>query len=136
MKDRKLKKGIWIRAAVASFIGANTAVTMIFKSYSLALAGLAAGVLFLVLVGPRTRIALDERAESVLEKAARMTYAIFAPTIALGSFLLVVLAKMNDSLYLESLGMVLFYLTLFLIVLYAISARYYNRKFGGGDDKE
>jgi len=136
MKNPSPKKGIWIRVAIASFIGANTAVAMIFRVYALALSGLAIGILFLILVGRRNRILMDERAAMIQEKAARMTYAVFAPTIALGSFVMIVMGRANDSPYLESLGTVLFYLMLFLIILYGIFCRYYNRKLGGGDDEE
>lgn len=136
MRDEKAKKGIWIRGGIAGFIGANTAVSLIFRSYGLAAAGLAAGVLFLILAGRRNRILIDERAASIQEKAARMTYSVFAPTIAFGSFVMIVAGRAADIFYLESLGMVFFFLTLFLIVLYGISCRYYDRKFGGGDGKE
>lgn len=72
-----------------------------------------------------------------------MTYAIFAPTLGLGAFILLIPSqgwisafRNGDFEYLESLGMILAYLTLFQIVLYALSYHFYNRKFGGGSNEE
>jgi hypothetical protein len=89
------------------------------------------------------KVKADEREVAVREKAAQLTYAIFAPTIGIGSFLLLLPSKSGLSIftkgefaYLESLGMIFAYLTLFLIAIYAISFYYLNRKYGGGSDEE
>jgi len=42
----------------------------------------------------------------------------------------------GEFVYLESLGMILAYLTLFLIALYAIAYHGFNRKLGGGGDEK
>ena len=64
-----------------------------------------------------------------------MLYSIFTPTIGLGALVLLLLAR-NELYYLEFLGVVLAYLTLFLIVLYAISYYFFNKKYGAEDDEE
>jgi uncharacterized membrane protein len=100
----------------------------------LAGAGVLTGMLMMVIVRSKTDIQIDEREKTIREKSAQMAYAIFAPTIGLGSFFLILLAK--DELYfLEAIGIVLAYLALFLIALYSISHFFYSRKFGS-DGKE
>ena len=104
--------------------------------------GEAGGMLFLILVRSKTKITIDEREKTIREKAANITYAIFAPTIGIGTFLLLIPSRSGlavfskgEFIYLESLGMIFAYLTLFLISLYAISYYFYNRKFGGANEK-
>jgi uncharacterized membrane protein len=137
------KHYIQIRAAVTVFVSAIVSLSVVRDSYLLSAAGVITGMIFMVLVRWKAKIRTDEREKTVQEKAARMTYSIFASTLGIGAFLLLlpsrggiaVFAK-GDFLYLESLGTVLAYLALFLIALYAISFHFYNRKYGGGKDEE
>jgi len=130
------------RVVVVFFIGAIVALAVAENSYLLATAGILIGMLFLILVKSKAKIFVDEREATVREKAAQLTYAIFAPTIGIGAFLMLfpshsgldVFAK-GEFAYLESLGMVFAYLALFLIALYAISYFFLNRKYGGGSDE-
>ena len=132
-----------IRTAIILFTGLLMMVSVILDSYFLAASSVFTGMLFLILVRSKTKIRVDERERTIREKAAQLTYAIFAPTIGIGAFLLMipyqklspVFAK-GEFVYLESLGMVLAYLTLFLIAVYAISYYFLNRKYGGGGDEE
>ncbi len=91
---------------------------------------------FMGIVRAKAGIKTDEREEAVREKAAQATYAIFAPTIGLGSFFLMMLAQKKEFYFIETLGMVFAYLTLFMLVLYAISYHFFNRKYGGSGDEE
>lgn len=98
---------------------------------------------FMILVRSRAKIKTDEREVTIQEKAAKMTYAIFAPTLGITAFLLLLPSKGGISifskgewLYIESLGMVFAYLTLFLIAIYAISYHFFNKKYGGGGNEE
>lgn len=131
-----------IRVAVAAFIGAIVSVSIINDSYLLAIAGVLTGMVFLVGVRAKAAVKVDEREKSVREKAAQLTYAIFAPTIGIGAFLMLIPSKSGFSVfskgeftYLESLGMVFAYLALFMIFLYAISYHFLNRKYGGGNEE-
>jgi len=136
------KKYRQVRAVVAIFVGAIVSIAATRDSYLLSAAGVLTGMIFLILVRSKARIIVDEREKTIREKAANMTYAIFAPTIGIGAFLLMipyrdispVFAK-GEFAYLESLGMVFAYLTLFLITIYAISYWFLNRKYGGGRDE-
>jgi uncharacterized membrane protein len=138
-----IKRYNQIRAAIGLFVGAIVSISVTQNSYLLAVIGVFTGMLFLILVRSKTKIVVDEREKTIREKAAQLTYAIFAPTIGIGAFLLIlpykdispVFAK-GEFTYLESLGMVLSYLTLFLIAIYAISYHYLHRKYGGSGDEE
>lgn len=138
MDIKKYKK---IRVVIALFVGALVSVSVNIHSYVLAIVAVLTGMLFMILVRAKTKMVKDEREVSIREKAANLTYAIFTPVLGLGSFLLLfpsnsglsVFSK-GDFVFLESLGMVFAYLTLFLIALYSISYFYLNRKFGGGND--
>ena len=83
----------------------------------------------------RAKITVDERNRRSGEKAASATYGIFAATIGISAVLLLLFSR-RGFLYLEAVGLVFAYLTLFLIALYAISYQFFNRKYGGGGDEE
>ena len=131
-----------VRAAVAVFIGMLVSFATVRQSMVLAGSAVVTGMLFLSAVRAKVRVVIDERERTIREKAANLTYAIFAPTIGIGAFLLMfpsysgleVFAK-GEFAYIESLGMILAYLTLFLISLYAISYHYLNQKYGGDHDE-
>lgn len=129
-----------LRVAVSLFVGAIIGFSVMRDSFIMATIGVMTGMLFLAAAHAKTNIRTDERERQVRMKAAQMTYAIFAPTIAIGAFLLLIPSKSGfsvfskgDFVYLESLGMVFAYLALFMIALYAISYHFINRQYGGSD---
>ena len=137
------KKYNQLRVAVTLFVSVIVAMAVTRGSYLLSVVGVLTGMVFMVLVRSKAKIKVDEREETVREKAAQMTYAIFAPTIAIGAFLLLIPSKSGLSVfskgefgYLESLGTILAYLALFLIAIYAISYHFLNKKYGGSGDEE
>ncbi len=139
--DRKKYKQL--RVIVTFFVGAIVALAVVRDSYLLAAAGVLTGMVFMALVRTKAKIRTDERESTIQEKAARMTYAIFAPTIGIAAFLLLLPSKggidvfsKGEWLFTESLGMVFAYLALFLIAIYAISYHFFNRKYGGGGNEE
>jgi len=139
--DRKKYKQL--RTIVILFVAGMVGLAIIRDSYLLATAGVLTGVVFMVLVRSTAKIRTDERELTIQEKAARMTYTIFAPTLGITSFLLLLPSKggfavfsKGEWLFTESLGMVFAYLTLFLIALYAISYHFFNRKYGGGGNEK
>jgi uncharacterized membrane protein len=123
------------RVAAFVFMAAVVAVSLLLNMWLLAAAGVLTGVLFLGLVRSRAKITVDEREQTIREKAASATYGIFAATIGISAVLLLLFAR-RGFLYLEAVGLVFAYLTLFLIALYAISYQFFNRKYGGGGDEE
>lgn len=131
------------RVIIIFFIGIVIAVSVVLNLYLLSLIGFFTGILFLSLVRSKTRITIDEREQTIREKSAQLAYAIFAPTLGIGAFLLLVPSNSGLSVfskgefaYLESLGTIFAYLTLFLIAIYAISYHFLNRKYGGGGNEE
>lgn len=132
-----------LRVAVAFFVGMIVSTAVARDSYLLATVGVVTGMLFMFLVRSRAKISTDERELTVQEKAARMTYAIFAPTIGFAAFLLLLPSKSGLSVFskgewvfTESLGMIFAYLTLFLIAIYALAYHFFNRKYGGSGDEK
>lgn len=130
-----------LRVAVILFVLAIVGLAVSRDSFVLATIGVLTGIVFMALARSTAKIRTDEREKTVQEKAARMAYAIFAPTIGLTSVLLLLPAKGGFSifskgewLFVEALGMVFAYLSLFLIAIYAISYHFFNKKLGGGSD--
>lgn len=141
MIDRKKYKQL--RIIVIFFVSALIGLAIIRDNYILAAAAILTGMVFMALARSQAKLRTDEREITIQEKAARMTYAIFAPTIGISAFLLLLPSKSGLSIfakgnfmYSEYLGMVFAYLTLFLIAIYAISYHFFNTKYGGKSDEE
>lgn len=131
------------RVIVALFVGTIVSIAVTLDSYLLAAIGVLTGMLFLGLVRSRAKIVVDEREKTIKEKAAQLTYAIFAPTIGIGAFLLLMpslsgvsVFSKGEFVYLESLGIIFAYLALFLIAIYSISYHFLNKRYGGGGNEE
>jgi uncharacterized membrane protein len=131
-----------LRVIVTLFVSAIVGLAVIRDSYLLATAGVLTGMVFIFLARSKAKVKTDEREITIQEKAARMTYVIFAPTIGIAAFLLLLPSKSGISafskgewLFIESLGMVFAYLTLFLIAVYAISYHFLNNKYGGSNEE-
>lgn len=135
------KKYQQLRIIVILFVITIVGLAVSRDSFFLAAIGVLTGMVFMGLARSTAEIRTDEREVKVQEKAARMAYAIFAPTIGLTAFLLLLPAKGGFSifsrgewLFVEAVGMIFAYLSLFLIAIYAISYYFLNKKYGGGAD--
>ena len=128
-----IKRYKLIRILVVMFIAVMVSAATTTGNYILAIIGLVIGIAFMRIVRAKSNILVDEREITLRQKAAHLTYAIFMPVIGLSSFLLLVFAR-GKYHYLESLGLVLAYLTLFIIGVYALSYLYLNKQHGGDDD--
>ena len=132
-----------IRVAVTFFVATVVGISVTNHSYLLTFAGVLTGMIFMLLVRVKANIKTDEREVAIQEKAARITYTIFTPTIGLSALLMLIPSQSGLSvfsrgefLFLESLGMVFAYLVLFMISLYALSYYVLNKKYSGGNDEE
>ncbi len=132
-----------LRVLVSFFVVMIVAVAVFRESYLLLTVGVITGISFMMLVRSKIGIKTDERELTVQEKAARLTYSIFAPTIGLTALLLLIPTKSGFSvfrngewLFVETTGMLLAYISLFLIIIYALSYHFFNRKFGGKTDEK
>lgn len=140
MKQKQYRQ---IRVAIIIFVAAMLAIALNLDSYLLAAMALITGIILSVAIKSRVKFKVDEREIAIREKVAQLTYAIFTPTIGIGAFLLLFPAKSGLSvfskgewLFVEALGLVLAYLTLFLIMLYAISYYFLGKKYGGNAKDE
>jgi hypothetical protein len=132
-----------LRIIIAGFICVIVALAIAGDDILLLAAGLITGVVFWLFLGSKRKAGFDERDVAIREKAAHLTYIIFAPTLGISALIMLfpshsgleVFANGNFT-FLESLGIVFACLTLFLIVLYALSTHFVNRQYGGGDDEE
>jgi uncharacterized membrane protein len=138
-----IKRYKQIRVAVAFFIAMVVSTSFVRNSFLLAILAVLTGMLFMLLVRSKTKLKIDEREKTIREKAAETTYAIFTPTIAIGAILMLIPSRGGISvfskgewLYIESLGMIFVYLTLFLITLYSLAYHFFNQKYGGGGSEE
>jgi len=68
----------------------------------------------------------DERVERVSEIAAKWTYVVFTSSMAVTSLLLIFINQRYA--FLESLGILFSYLTMFLLVLYTLFFHFFSRK--------
>ncbi len=139
--DRKKYKQL--RVLLTLFVSALVAVAVMRSSYLLASVGIVTGIFVTLILRSHVKVKTDERESVVQEKAARMAYGIFAPTMGVSALLLLLPTKSGlavfsrgEFAYIESFGIVFAYVTLFLITLYGISYHYYNKKYGGSSDEE
>jgi len=140
MNNKKYKK---VRIVAIIFIISLITVSIFLKLYLLTIFTIFTGILFLSLVHSNNKNLVDERELSIQEKAADFTYSIFTPTIGIGTFLLLIpsysglrVFSNGEFLFLESIGIIFAYLTLFLISLYSISYFFLAKKYGGKKDEE
>lgn len=138
-----IKRYRQFRVVIALFVGMLVAFALNTGNFILLIASVLAGMAFMTVVRLKTKINTDERDASVQEKAAKTTYAIFAPTIGITALLLLFPSHSGLSVfskgefeYIESLGMIFAYLALLQIAIYAISYHFFNRKYGGGGNEE
>lgn len=140
MNTKKYKQ---VRIIAIIFLTLLIIASLFLKIYLLTFFTILTGILFLSLVHSNNRNIIDERELSIQEKAADFTYSIFAPTLGIGTFILIIPSRSGSAifsngefLFLESLGTIFAYLTLFLISLYSISYFFLSKKFGGKQDEE
>jgi len=124
-----------LKFLVSAFLAALVFLALLRAQYALAMIAGVAGILFLRIVRSTGSLVVDEREQSVREKAAQLTYLIFAPTLGLSALGLLVLSH-DSNYFLESLGVIFAYLTLFQITLYTLSSFFIDRKLGGNGQEE
>jgi uncharacterized membrane protein len=100
-------------------------------------------ILFLSLVSSKNQKIFDEREVSLRQQATDFTFTIFLSTISLSTFLMLIpsysglpVFSRGEFLFLESLGVIFAYLTLFIIILYSVSYFFFSQKTGGKTDEE
>jgi len=116
--------GILVAIIVAGAVSIN--------NFYLAISGVLIGMLFLYLVRVKfSKVVVDERIVSVSGKASRMTYVIVTLLLAILSMFLIFSGKKNNDIAVESIGVILSYVTILNIAVYAVSFRFFNKMYGG-----
>lgn len=124
-----------LKILVTAFLAALVFLALLRTQYALAVIAFVAGSLFLTIVRSTGGLVVDEREQIVREKAAQLTYLIFTPTLGLSALGLLFLSH-DSNYFLESLGVIFAYLTLFQITLYTLSSFFIDRKLGGNGQEE
>ncbi|PIQ68391.1 MAG: hypothetical protein COV91_04320 [Candidatus Taylorbacteria bacterium CG11_big_fil_rev_8_21_14_0_20_46_11] len=88
-------------------------------------------MLFLFLVRKKYgKELVDERVISISGQASRMTYIISTLTLAILGLFLIFSGKGKNDIYTEALGTIFSYAAMFNIAVYAISFKFFNKKYG------
>lgn len=96
----------------------------------LALLAIPTGMLFLNVFKRNVKEVIeDERVTTISQMAARSTLITFIPALALTSLLFLILSKPED-IFLEAVAVILSYVTMLAIALYAIFYKIFSKKFG------
>lgn len=100
-------------------------------------------ILFISLISSKNQKIFDEREVGLRQQATDFTFTIFLSTISLSAFLMLIpsysglsVFSRGEFLFLESLGVIFAYLTLFIIILYSVSYFFFSQKTGGKTDEE
>ena len=119
-----------------AFVAAMVSIALTTGKTHLAIAGIATGVLILVLVKRRTKeVLVDERMDVISGRAARLTYVITTVFLAFLSLFLKFVGQRTSEIYLESLGTVLAYVVCLSVGVYSMSYKYLDRKYSGDCDE-
>lgn len=121
-----------IRLLIIILIAIIVATAVSINNFYLAVSGILIGLLFNILVRSKLRKKLvDERIVSLSGKAARMTYVISTLTLAILSLFLIFSGRQHQDTTTETIGIIFSYIAMLNIAIYAISFRYFNKKYGG-----
>lgn len=129
MNQRTFKK---VRIGVVMFVAFVVSMAASMDNIYLALFGVLIGMLFMFLVKQKVSDVLyDERTTAVAGKAARMTYAIVTPILALLSLILMIVGRRIGDAGLETAGTILSYAMLLNVAVYALFFKLYTHEHGG-----
>ena len=118
-----------IRLAVIAFIAIMVSVAVTINNLLLALAAVFTGIICLVLVRRKVKdIMIDERMIHAAGYAARVTYFISTVILGMSSVVFIIWGRQNNAFYLESLGMIFSYITLFNMLVYSVTYKILIRK--------
>ena len=100
----------------------------------LAIIAIFIGMLFLGFVRRRSKeVIVDERAEEVSGRAARLTHLIVTGFLGFLALLFLFAGYRSSEIYLISLGTVFCYIVCLSVAVYAMTFKYLDRKYSGKD---
>lgn len=113
-----------------AFVGAIVGVAVAQNNIILAIIGFIVGMIFLSVIKSKSRVTADERQIMLADKAARLTYIVFALTVGIGGTIISILFPDLT----QKIGFMFSSLALYLMALYSLSYFYLNNKYGGSPD--
>jgi len=123
-----------IKLLISVFVLVVMIVAVFSYNIFLAVVGVLSGMLAVRILRIKSKQEIvDERVEKIGDKAARASFLIFTSILAVVSVLLVVVKK--EHVYLQALGVLFSYMTSFMLVLYVLSYRYFEKEFGEDDEE-
>lgn len=135
-KYHQLKKGVLF------FLFITFCLSFLLKIYFLSVISLLTIILFVTLLHSKGRLS-DEREITVRRQATDFTFTILVSTLAISSFILLLplstgwsVFSQGEYLYVESIGTIFAYLSIFIIMLYSLVYFFFNRKSGGNDNEK
>ena len=133
MKSKTYQK---FRILIMSFVSVLIAIAIINHNTYLAFSAVVVGMIFLVSVKTRMKeVVEDERTVSVGNQAARWSFNILIGVLASLSIMFTSRSQPPETDYIESLGVILSYIVLFALAVYAMTFKYLNNRYGGRNDK-
>lgn len=131
----RLKTYQRLRVIAVIFIAITVSIAVSLNNTFLALVAVFTGMIFMFFIKSRVKdVMQDERVQVVGDKAARMAYNILVLVLGLSSLFLVFFGRVSAP-FLESLGYVFSYLTMFSLIVYSAAFYYFNRKYGADDEE-
>jgi len=119
-----------VRILIKLFVFATVTIAVVYDNLILALAGVLIGLLFFFLVKRKTKAVLvDERIKSIGGYAACLTHTVLTCIIAFLSLVFIISGRQTGESQIETLGIVLSYVTLLSLAIYSISYRYYLKRY-------
>ena len=119
-----------IRILIKLFVFATVTIAVVYDNMILALAGVLIGLLFFFLVKGKTKAVLvDERIKSIGRYATYLTHWVLTCIIAFLSLVFIISGRQTGESQIETLGIVLSYVTLLSLAIYSISYRYYLKRY-------
>ena len=116
------------RILISLSITAIVITAFVINNFYLAISGILIGMLFLSLARRKfKKVIVDERVISISGKASRASHIIVTVFLAALGLFFIFSGGGNGDIYLESLGIVLCYVSLLLITIYSISYYYYTQ---------
>jgi len=136
MVETDMKSFRRTKILIGSIISTMVAVALTTGNIYLAIVGILIGTLFMALVKYRSKeVLVDERADEISGRAARITYTIVTVFLGLISLFMIYAGRLTSEVYLESLGTVFCYTVCLIVAIYSMSYKYLDRKYSG-DNQE
>ncbi|NMB56983.1 DUF2178 domain-containing protein [Candidatus Beckwithbacteria bacterium] len=126
----KLKTYKYLKLLIVAFISISISLSINLNNFILAFSSIILGIFILKFLQAKVKdILIDERAKMIAGQAAVNTYMITTSVLGFTSFVLMFFGR-RGSYFLESLGYVLSYLTIFIIFVYVVLFKYFSKKYG------